>query len=207
MFFTIMKYCGVFGIPGVILLSILGIRKNEGLWGNVITAINVTFAALIATNYWEDLASLLAGKVLAKGLFYWDYISIWVIFLLAYLILDEITRRISRIKVKFPETLDLVGGPASGLVLFAVFFLFYSFTLHLAPLNTPTESGFAQYDLLRGKSYDLLSDGNLAPFANSNRFNSQRTLQNHNVRRTVITEQVNTSGATGYEGNVPPRSR
>ncbi|MDR3108130.1 MAG: hypothetical protein LBU65_00380 [Planctomycetaceae bacterium] len=196
----------VFGIPGLVLLAVIGIRKNEGIWGNVISAINVSFAALIAINYWEPLAALAADQV-KGGMFYWDYVCLWAIFLVSYGLLDDITHRISRVKVKFPETVEKVGGPVSGVFLFVTFILFYTFSLHLAPLGTPYENSgeYAQYDLIKAQSYDLLSSGNLAPFVGESTFNSNRVFQDQNARRAALKAQAKEKHTFVFEGEIPPR--
>ncbi|HBT77250.1 MAG TPA: hypothetical protein DEB39_10085 [Planctomycetaceae bacterium] len=204
--FKILGWSFTFGVPLVVVVAILGLRKNEGVWGNTIAAINVSFAALIALNYWEDVASLLAGMY-AAGLFYWDFIAIWLLFLVAYALLDEVTRHLTRVKVKFPDPIELLGTPAAGLCLFAVFFLFYTFTLHLAPLGNPSEQGgIASYDLMKAKSYDILSSGNLAPFNSTNTFDSNKVFVNQNSRRAALKHVAESKGTTSFEGTVPKRN-
>lgn len=203
-FFQIMGMLGKFGVPGVLLLAIIGMRKNEGLWGNALAGFNVTFAALLALNYWEGLASLLAG-LYAGGLYYYDYCAVWIVFLFSYAILDEIARRLSRVKVKFAEPIEQAGTVVSGLLLFGAIFLFYSFTLHLAPLGTPFQRGetVPVYDTMRGQSYDLLSSGNLSPFISNNRFNSGVVFKNQNARRAALLTQALDGKGTSFEGSVP----
>lgn len=203
----IMLMVGFFGVPIVVLISILGIRKNEGIWGNTISIVNISFAALIAINYWEDLASILANS-LKIGLFYWDYVAVWLLYLVSYFLLDEVSRRLTRVKVKFPAPIEQIGGPVSGIVLFIAFYLFYSFTMHLGPIGDPREPGqqIPAYDIVRAKSYDFLSSGNLAPFSNTNVFDSDKVFRDQNARRAAMLYTANSTGLTRFEGDVPKRN-
>ncbi|MGL4943865.1 MAG: hypothetical protein ACRC46_11830 [Thermoguttaceae bacterium] len=201
--FTILGYAFLYGVPVAIFLAIVGIRKGEGLWGNLVSTVNVAFASLVAVNYWEPLAKFMSSQW-AGALYVSDYIAVWGIFTVTLLILEEVSMRISRVKVKFPEQVELFGGPAAGVVLFTVFVLgFYQFTLMLAPIPAgDNDSPIVVADML-GKSYSFLSTGNLAPFIESKPFDFQKVVDDQAKRRIALKVQGEEKTTLLYDGTVP----
>jgi hypothetical protein len=114
----------------VMLLAFLG---PAGLWGNLLTFVNVVLAALLATNLWEPIADWLTGAVPSFG-DYWDLMSLWGLFAVSYLALRAATDFASRVKVKFPKLVELIGNYVAIAWTGWILVCFASMTLHTAPL-------------------------------------------------------------------------
>jgi hypothetical protein len=115
---------------------------NEGMWSNAITVVNVTFSAMIATNYYEPLANWLE-EYMSSYTYLLDYISLWLLFTVSCVILRLVTDRTSKHRVRFRMPMEHTGR-----VLFAawtgwVIICFTCFTLHTAPLaRSPFRGSF-----------------------------------------------------------------
>jgi hypothetical protein len=133
---------------GLFLLGIfvgcVAMLWNEGMWSNAITLVNVTFAALIATNYFEPLAARL-DKASPEYTYLWDFLMLWGVFALVYGVMRAVTDTISRYRVRFKMPVEHTGR-----VLFAVWAAwimvgFTTMSLHLAPLSAnPFGGSFAK---------------------------------------------------------------
>ncbi len=126
----------------VIILVCMAMMWNEGMWSNALMLINLVFAALIATNYYELLAGFL-DRSLPKYTYMWDFLSVWAIFVLSIGILRAITDMISRYKIQFRMPVEMTGRVITPLIVGWVMVCFVSFTLHMAPLaRTPLLGSF-----------------------------------------------------------------
>ena len=106
----------------------------QGIWNNVITLINVLLAALIATCFWEPLATWLDGWD-HRYTYIWDMLAIWGLFGVSFLILRAFTDFISQVKVRFIRKVDLIGGILLSAWSSWIIVCFTTMTLHLAPLS------------------------------------------------------------------------
>ena len=123
----------------ILLLGIMfvcvGMLWNEGFWSNTITLINVVFAALIATNYFEPGAELLEKHVLEETFTYLcDFLAIWTIFFVVFTVLRAFTDTISKVRVRFRMPVEHVGRVVMAVWVGWVMVCFICMTLHLAPL-------------------------------------------------------------------------
>jgi len=120
----------------LILLSCIGVLYAEGLWSNAIRLVNVTTAGLLAMNFWEPLARWLEGlgDFFASCTYFWDYISLWVVFAVSLIVMRVLTNMISRVKVRFLKIVDQVGSVFFGACVGWVMVCFIMTTLHTAPL-------------------------------------------------------------------------
>lgn len=118
----------------VLMVAIFASLMREGLWSNLLTLINVLFAALIATNVFEPVATLLTSFV-ASGTMFWDFFALWGSFAAAFALLRLITDRASRFRVKFKTPVEMAGCYLFALWTAYVFVAFASMTLHTAPLG------------------------------------------------------------------------
>lgn len=121
------------------LLVVLGIgvfasTMREGLWSNAVTLVNVVTAALIATNVWEPIASML-DEQLPSLTFFWDLVLLWALFAVALLILRLCSDNVSKVKVRFKKPIDLFGGLFFAAWVAWVSVCFTAMTLHTAPLT------------------------------------------------------------------------
>jgi hypothetical protein len=117
----------------LILFICVAMMYNEGMWSNAIRLINVVTAALLATNFFEPVARLL-DEWAPKVTYLWDFAALWGLFALMMAMSRTLTDQISRVKVRFPERVDQVGGVVFALWVGWVMICFSLMTLHTAPL-------------------------------------------------------------------------
>ncbi|MEX0939501.1 MAG: CvpA family protein [Pirellulales bacterium] len=121
----------------LILLAILGASVamliREGFWSNTITLFNTVTAGLISTSTWELLATFL-DEHMPDYTYFWDFISLWGIFIVSFVILRAITDLLSRIRVRFKMPVELIGGGVMAGAVGWVLVCFATMTLHTAPL-------------------------------------------------------------------------
>ncbi len=132
----------------VILGASIAFSSRDGIWTNLIRLFNLIFSGLIATTYFETLAGTLEG-MLPSYTYLLDFLSIWAIFIIVYVIMKELTNRLSLVKVWFPAIIDKWGGVALSVILGFTMLSFSVFALYTAPLqpnywgihNSPTLTG------------------------------------------------------------------
>lgn len=117
----------------LIMVAIVALQFRSGLWSNLILFFNVITAALVATNYWEPLASFLTRQI-PSGVYLWDVVALWGIFAAVYALLKAATDRASRMRVKFPKVVELMGNLVILTWAGWVVVCFATFTFHTAPL-------------------------------------------------------------------------
>ena len=100
----------------VILGATIAFSVRDGIWTNLIRLFNLIFSGLIATTYFETLAGTLEGFA-PTYTYLLDFLSIWLVFIVVYAILRELTNRLSLVKVWFPAIIDKWGGVALSIVL------------------------------------------------------------------------------------------
>ncbi len=105
-----------------------------GLWSNLISLINLLLAAMVATNTYEPVSEMLLGLEKTYRLLY-DFVSIWLVFCLTFIILRAITDVTSSYRVKFDPITELVGRSILSIWIACVFVCFSFFTFQLAPLK------------------------------------------------------------------------
>jgi len=135
----------------VVFVACVAMLWNEGMWSNAITLVNVTLAALIATNYFEPLASFFDSKA-PTYTYLFDMLAIWALFAGVYLILRTVTDQISKVRVRFKMPVEHTGRVVFALMAAWVMVGFTAMTIHVAPLgkypfkgafyDTPTSSTF-----------------------------------------------------------------
>jgi hypothetical protein len=117
----------------LLVVACVALLHADGLWNNAIRLINIILAALVATNFYEPLAQAL-DDAMPVWTYVWDILSIWGLFGAAMFVFQSATERASRVKVKFPEFVDRIGGAFLALWISWVLLCFTMMTLHTAPL-------------------------------------------------------------------------
>jgi uncharacterized membrane protein required for colicin V production len=117
----------------LVLFACVAMTYAEGMWSNAIRLINVVTAALLATNFFEPVTQLLEGWA-PKVTYVADFVVLWLLFAVAMAVLRTFTDQVSRVKVRFPEQVDQVGGALFSLWVGWVLVCFLVMTLHTAPL-------------------------------------------------------------------------
>ncbi len=120
----------------VILAACIGVLYPEGLWSNAIRLVNVVTAALVAMNFFEPLARWIEGRGewFAAATYFWDFISLWVLFGVSMIVMRVATDSISRVRVRFLKVVDRVGSGFFATCVGWVMVCFVMATLHTAPL-------------------------------------------------------------------------
>jgi hypothetical protein len=118
-----------------IILTIVGLLFNQGLWSVLIALVNVVFAGLIATNTFEPLADRLGKGNTA------DFFALWLLFVGAFVVLRYVTDSLSRANVVFDSWVDQIGAVSLSLVVGWVLVCFSTFSLHVAPLGRTAFGG------------------------------------------------------------------
>jgi len=118
----------------VIILLIVAMTRTEGLWGILLLMINAIFAGLITMNVFEPMANFLDKQ--SEGLtYFWDFLSLWVIFAMTFAFLRTFTDSLSQTKVRFKFPLELSGSIIASLLTGWIVVCFFLFSLHTAPLG------------------------------------------------------------------------
>jgi hypothetical protein len=207
-------------VPIVTLTALCATRWKEGFWGNLISFGNVSFSILISVGWWEDIACLLALRF-SGWVFYADTIAIWAIFLLSLLILETLTRLLSRVKVKFADAVEKAGSGLMIFLLFLVLYSFFRFAEMLSPVGenidvppqianaaAPIDQMEKPGDPLLIPIFRLLSAGNLASFTTPTQFDYEGTFtRNHLMRRQVIMHRAKYSSVSTPSKTNPPTRR
>ena len=189
-------------------LAIIGLRLREGFWGNTICLCNISFAGFLALNYFEPLAALIADAW-AGALFYYDFVFFWLIFALAFYVINFITNRISRVKVHFPKVVEMVGN---GVMLGLIFFNFASviaFSLPMVPLKPDDnqKANLARFSESLGLRARLLSHGTLMPFSGEREWiDADSFVNDHmNKRWALYSNALDNEGSFLFDGDPPQR--
>jgi len=112
----------------------------HGAWKNAMYLVCILLAAVIATNFFEPTASMLEG--VNSGLKYiFDFLCIWLLFTISFLILRFFCDLAGGSPVKFPLPAEMTIRTILALWSSWIFVCFTAFTLHMAPLNSPDPFG------------------------------------------------------------------
>lgn len=115
----------------------------SGLWNNVLTLINVIFAGLIATSFFEPLADLLEESM-GEYTYWLDMIAVWLLFFVSFGAFRMATELLSQFRVKFNNIVELVGKSILSVWIAWVFVCFSMFTMHLSPVEPAAFGGSFQ---------------------------------------------------------------
>jgi hypothetical protein len=105
-----------------------------GLWSNLVTLINLFLATMIASTSFEPVSLWLLNLDSSYRLLY-DFIAVWLVFLLAFVVLRGVTDVLSGYRLKFDPITELVGRSVLSIWIAGVFVCFSFFTLQMAPLK------------------------------------------------------------------------
>src|SRR5262245_63920600 len=89
---------------GFLILAMTYAVASEGLWGAALMFFNVLFGGLIAFNFYEPLAKLLADNVSFLAGFA-DLLCLFLLFLVATFLLRLTTETLGPAMVRFPTPL------------------------------------------------------------------------------------------------------
>ncbi len=121
------------GILILVWIVCIAMLWNEGMWNNCITFINVLFAALLAMNFWEPAADFMESKM-ASYTYVLDFLAMWFVFFIAYILLRAFTDLLSGTRIKFQKPIETAGSIIAVILTGWVMVCFTLTTLHTAPL-------------------------------------------------------------------------
>ena len=116
-----------------IMAIIVSMTLTEGLWGNLLMWINAILAAIIATNLFEPAADFMESQAPSLTYFY-DFLSLWLVFGFSYGFLRAFTDQISNTRVRFKMPVETGGRILFGVLTGWLVVCFFIFSLHTAPL-------------------------------------------------------------------------
>ena len=93
----------------IVMFACVAMLYTDGLWSNAIRLVNVVTAALLAMTFFEPLADWLEQWQPSYE-YFWDFISLWGLFIIFSIIFRQITDRISQVQVKFLKIADRIGS-------------------------------------------------------------------------------------------------
>ncbi len=117
----------------LILVAVVATTYTEGMWSNALRLVNVVFAALLATNYWEPVARF-AEQQAPTFTFFIDFLVLWGLFGLFMIIFRVLTDFLSRVNVRFLKIADRIGSGFFAVWTGWVIVCFTMFSLNTAPL-------------------------------------------------------------------------
>ncbi len=151
----------------IILFVTVAFNFNRGLWKNMVTLINVIFAGLLATNYFEPVAEMAKGWNITFD-YVWDVLAAWLLFAGSMFLLRVFTDRLTVEKVRFIKPVDLGGGVFFSLWSGWILACFACMTFHLAPIprdsveaspatsSLPLSADRTWLGFMQGQSYGAL---------------------------------------------------
>ena len=119
----------------LIFIFCVAFIQGEGMWGASLRLINVVTAGLLATNFWEPVARIMERFGGSSFTYWWDFLALWVVFIVSLLVMRFLTRRLSQVTVRFLSLADRIGGVVFAICVGMVMVSFTTFTLHTAPLG------------------------------------------------------------------------
>jgi len=112
----------------------------QGLWSAAITLINLFLAMFLAVNFWEPLCTLFDG-LQPSFTYLVDFLVLWLLFAICFGSLRAITDMLSKKRVKFNLPVEMTGRSLLAIWCGWLMVCFAAFSLHMAPLNSPTPLG------------------------------------------------------------------
>ena len=130
-----------------VFFAVLAASWFMGLWSNLLTLVVLLLSGLIATNYFEPLASYLdkpvvggppAISAMATYTYLLDFICFWSLFLVSLFGLRVTTDILSRHRIRFNYWVEIVGRSVLSLWVAWIFVSIVAFSLQLSPLPAAT---------------------------------------------------------------------
>jgi|GEM_PF-4379007 len=104
-----------------------------GFWSNLVSMVNVLLAGLVATSFYQNASNYML-QVDDSWILIVDFVTVWLLFALTYVVLRGLTEQLSKVRVRFHPVLEYAGRTLATLATGFLFVSFLSFTLLLAPI-------------------------------------------------------------------------
>jgi len=117
----------------LVFFAAIGSTWWFGIWNNLLTLINLLLSGLIASGFYENVAEFLNSRI-PDWTNVMSFVSVWLTFVVSFIVLRALTDMISSKKLKFEKTTEIIGQSVLSVWIACVFVSFTLFTLHLSPL-------------------------------------------------------------------------
>ena len=154
------------GLMILVAFICIAMMWTEGMWGNALTLVNVTFAALLAMNFYEPVASVIDDRM-HSFTYYADFLSQWLLFAVSLAVLTISTDQLSKHHVRFKMPVEQVGRAIFAAATAWVFVCFVTATMHTAPLARSPFRGSFQQEPLSKNVFGLAPDRMFLGFMHS----------------------------------------
>ncbi|QDU54972.1 CvpA family protein [Aeoliella mucimassa] len=125
-----------YAILATIFFATFAMCIDKGLWSNTLSIINILLSGLIAFGTYEPLAKLAADKGMGEYTFVLDFLFIWAIYVLAFILMHRVASQLlSKTRMRFKNPIDTVGGPLTSAVAGWLMMCLVAATLHAAPFE------------------------------------------------------------------------
>lgn len=112
-----------------------------GLWSNLITLINLLIAAMVASSVYPAIWTKLVvsfpsrPKFTQPNQFFFEFLSVWIAFVMTYIILRASTDFLSGYRMKFDPITERIGRSILSIWIACVFICFSFYTLQMAAIS------------------------------------------------------------------------
>ncbi len=164
------------------------------IWSVMIVAFNVLFASLFAMGTFYMLANILDG-VMPVMAYYNDFIAFTVVFVVVLALLMVITKMISKVDLFFTPKANSIARWFISLVLVLGFAGVTTFVCYeIMPTKPKPSKKIATMAVI-----DYLSAGSLSPLIGDSRWNSDKFVQEQQIRDAGVYTQTVAEGHSGWK--------
>ena len=121
-------------IASLIFIVVVAVAWWFGFWNSTISTVNLIIASLIASSAYHTVANKIIVSQ-SSFIFLADFLAIWMVFILSFIVLRGLTDSLSGYRLKFDPMVEMVGRSVMAIWVAGVFTCFSMFTLQLAPLT------------------------------------------------------------------------
>jgi hypothetical protein len=125
----------VTAVLAVVFLGSAALMWRQGAWSNILTFFNLVFAGLVASSFFEILATKVEEQGTSGLRYMTDFLGWWLIFAVTFNLMRLATDSISKHRVEFERAVEKITCGVMCAVNGWVLVCMVSMTLHLAPLN------------------------------------------------------------------------
>jgi hypothetical protein len=124
----------------VVLVGVAALVWFHGLWGNFLTLINLVFAALVATVFYEPLTTKVVEQM-PSYTYLLDFLILWLVFAVTFGILRLFTDLLAPRRLAFHPQVELIGRSILALLIGYLMMCFTAMSLHTAPIQARPFNG------------------------------------------------------------------
>jgi uncharacterized membrane protein required for colicin V production len=120
-----------------VLATCVAFLFRDGIWSNAVRLVNIVFAGLLTMNFYEPLAKFITeySEDIRTWAPFMDFLAFWICFVGFAAILTAITDKVSRVRVRFLQVAERVGGLALSFCIGWIMVCIVLVSLHTAPLG------------------------------------------------------------------------